>query len=111
MNIEGLWTFEFFGMGDWQEEGIIVFEKGRIVGGNNNHYLKGNYTFSGEKCTITMECTFVGVPHTMYRIKNNKAKVEIKGTPKDNHLDGTMTRLDVQGLDMPARLIKRAEIY
>ena len=110
MNMEGLWTFEFFGMGDWQEAGIIAFENGRIVGGNNNHYIKGTYTLSGEECTLTMECKFVGVPHTMYRVKNNKAKVEIKGIPKNNRLDGTMRRLDIQSLDMPARLIKRSEI-
>jgi hypothetical protein len=110
MNMNGLWTMEFFGLGDWQEGGLLVFENGRVLGGNNNHYIKGTYTFSHNECIITMECMFVGTPVTMYRVKDNKAQVEIKGSPKDDVLEGTLHRLDIQGLDMPTRLIKRSDI-
>jgi hypothetical protein len=110
MNIDGLWTLEFFAMGNWQEAGLIVIENGRILGGNNNHYMMGKYSLSGEVCIITMECKFMGTPVSMFRVKDNKAKVEIKGIPKDNIMEGTLHRLDIQGLDMPAKLIKRAEI-
>lgn len=110
MSMDGLWTLEFFGMGDWQEAGLMVIENGRILGGNNNHYMKGKCSLSGEECTISMECRFVGTPISMFRVKDNKAKVEIKGTVKNNILEGTLHRLDIHGLDMPAKVIKRAEI-
>ena len=47
--IEGLWTVEFRtnigGMGT----GTLIFEKGRVAGGDAGYYYIGNYTLQGDK--------------------------------------------------------------
>ena len=52
MSIDGIWTSEILGMFGWESVGIIEFDRGKAVGGGNNHYFTGTYEKDGDHINI-----------------------------------------------------------
>ena len=46
--VEGLWTVEFRSSLGLMGFGTVIFEGGRVVGGDGGYYYKGTYEISGE---------------------------------------------------------------
>lgn len=59
--IEGLWTIKFASNLQYQSAGVIVFETGKIFGGDNQYYYIGDYEiangFLKAKAKITSHVT------------------------------------------------------
>jgi hypothetical protein len=49
--IEGLWTVEFRTSIGGMGFGTIIFEKGRVAGGDSGYYYIGSYTLDQDKLT------------------------------------------------------------
>jgi hypothetical protein len=45
-NINGLWSVEFNGSGESIGSGLIVFNEGKILGGDDSYYYRGEYTIT-----------------------------------------------------------------
>ncbi len=51
--LDGLWTIQFEVAGEWRSGGIVLFDKGRLAGGDSHYYYYGhcaerNGTLAGE---------------------------------------------------------------
>ena len=55
MAIEQLWSLEFVSGLSSEGGGIIVLEKGRIIGGNDNYFYIGSYDLSNNKFNATID--------------------------------------------------------
>lgn len=112
MQIEGLWTMEIFGLTGWEDMGVLLFEKGRMMGGNNYHYIIGTYNhdISEDSYKIKMKCNFMREPQTWFRVKDNKARAEIKGKIKKNVFVGSLIRKDIKGITIKVRFTKRTDL-
>jgi hypothetical protein len=62
MSIEGIWTLEFYGAFGWESAGVLILEKGRALGGGNNHYSRGTYALENDTVLITVE-SIISAPH------------------------------------------------
>jgi hypothetical protein len=41
--IDALWTIQFEVAGEWRTGGVVVFERGRVMGGDSHYYYFGRY--------------------------------------------------------------------
>jgi len=39
-----LWTIQFDTAGEWRSGGVVIFDAGRVFGGDNHYYYVGRYT-------------------------------------------------------------------
>ena len=51
--LDGLWTIQFEVAGEWRSGGVVIFEAGRVAGGDSHYYYYGhcaerNGTLAGE---------------------------------------------------------------
>ena len=53
MSLDGIWTLEFYGAFGWESAGVLILEKGRALGGGNNHYSRGTYALENDTVLIT----------------------------------------------------------
>ena len=42
-----LWTIQFEAAGEWRTGGVVVFDRGRVFGGDGSYYYFGRYTEDG----------------------------------------------------------------
>jgi len=41
--LEALWTIQIEAAGEWRTGGIVVFDRGRVFGGDSHYYYFGSY--------------------------------------------------------------------
>ncbi len=110
MSIEGIWTGEIYGPFGWETRGVFVFEKGRIVGGDNRQYTTGSYSHSGKKVTAELTIHYYGPPRTAFGEATEEFSVKIIGKLKDDEITGTIERPDKKQFDLQIRLTKRLDM-
>jgi len=47
MSIDGIWTSEVHGPFGWESRGIVIFDNGRVYGGDHRQFTSGSYSVSG----------------------------------------------------------------
>lgn len=52
--IEALWSLEFVAANGNDGGGVVIFESGRIFGGDSSYYYVGSYEISGSKLTANV---------------------------------------------------------
>lgn len=110
MRIDGLWTAQYFGSQGWSDAGALVLEDGRVMGGNNRHVIVGGYQVAEEKVTMKLEVSFFDSPYTVFRVRNDMTPFKVEGKWEDDTFQGKATRIDVTGLDMPFRMVRRSNL-
>ncbi|MEA3412100.1 MAG: hypothetical protein U9R74_11265 [Pseudomonadota bacterium] len=98
------------GLRGWKKGGNLGFENGRVLGGNNQHYVRGAYEQSGDVYSISLEITFVELPETVFSIEGDTVPARIEGRREGNILSGMLHRMDKPGFDLHVKLTKRSEI-
>jgi len=78
MSIEGLWTASMSAPGEFGG-GVIVFETGRVFGGDSSMYYTGSYQAGGGKVTVQVRVRkhhditgispFAGIDDALFEIK------------------------------------------
>ena len=110
MSIDGIWTGEIYGPFGWDNRGVFVLDKGRIVGGDDRQYTIGNYTLSGNDVKAQLLVHYYGPPGTVFGEAKEEFTSEIVGTWKDGEIDGTIRRPDRPQFDLQIRLTKRMDL-
>ena len=110
MSIDGIWTVEIYGPFGWDNRGIFVLERGRIVGGDNRQYSVGTYTMSGDAMAAEIAVHYYGPPRTQFGEATEEFTTEIAGTHKGNEIVGTVRRPDRPQFDLQIRLTKRMDV-
>ena len=107
MSIDGIWTGEVYGPFGWENRGIFVLENGRIIGGDNRQFTTGSYSVLDGKIEAEFKIHYYGPPRTVFGEKNEEFSVQMKGTIKDDVIEGIVSRRDKANLDLQYRLTKR----
>ena len=66
MSVEGIWTSEVYGPFGWENRGVFLLEKGRVIGGDNRQYTMGAYDFSDGHVEAELRVHYYGPPRTFY---------------------------------------------
>ena len=107
MSIDGIWTGEVYGPFGWENRGIFLLEKGRIVGGDNRQYSLGSYSVSGDKVKAELKVQYYGPPRTMFGEATEEFTTVIAGTLKEHEITGTIQRPDKPQFDLQIRMTRR----
>ena len=109
--LEALWTVEFGSSMESYGAGVLVFETGRIFGGDSSYYYLGTFLVKNEIVEAEVEGThYSGQAHSIFGFRH-KFKLKLSGKPQvplmelkahfvDNPLVG----------ELSARLTWRAEL-
>ncbi len=109
--LEGLWTIEFVSNVETYGAGVVVFESGRILGGDSSYYYIGTFRVKNKIVEAEVEGThYAGEAHSIFGFRH-KFKLKLSGKPQvplmklkahfvDNPLMG----------DLSAQLTLRAEL-
>lgn len=46
---DALWTIQFEAAGEWRTGGVVVFDRGRVFGGDSHYYYFGRYVEEGSR--------------------------------------------------------------
>ena len=109
--LEGVWSVEFIaregeGAGGI-EAGIITFENGKAIGGDDHYHYAGEYELSGNRLTGTVAVLhYAGPMHTVFG-DLKEFEMELSGTvaPDSFILEGTL--IGSTGDDVAIRLTKQ----
>lgn len=66
MSIEGISTDEVYGPFGWENQGVLLLENGRILGGDNKQYAIGTYSLSGDDLRAELKVHYYGPPRTVF---------------------------------------------
>ncbi len=94
MILDGIWTTEILGAYDIENLGIMVFDSGRAVGGNDSFYTSGTYRIEGDGVRIALEFVFYESPRTLFGSRDKAFKLEIIGERENGLIRGELHRLD-----------------
>lgn len=109
MSLEALWTIEF-GDGDgWKNAGVLVFETGRVFGGDSGFYYLGTVDISDDRLRASIRVVhYHGEPVTAFGDSAAEFHMNFDGERADGVVEGELSRVDFAPLR--ARLIWRADL-
>lgn len=110
MPVEGVWTTEVYGPFGWDNRGILVFEKGRILGGDNRQYTAGQYSVSNDDFRADLKVHYYGPPRTVYGQSSEQFETRLVGKILDGTIEGKVGRPDHPQFDLQVRLTKRMDL-
>ena len=110
MQIDGIWTVEYYGLSGWTKGGVLFFQNSRVMGGNDDLYVIGSYEASDNAYKIMLEVTLLKAPQAVFRFDENKLPVQIEGELEGSSFTGTATRLDTAAFRVPVKLTKRSDL-
>jgi hypothetical protein len=110
MTIDGVWTAEVYGPFGWESIGILVFEKGRIVGGGNRHFSSGGYRFSENEVVAEIDVHYFGPPRTMFGETAESFSSVLTGKLTEETIEGTIKRPDRPHYELLVRLTRRMDL-
>ncbi len=80
--LEGLWTIEFVSNVETYGAGVVVFESGRIFGGDNCYYYIGTFRVKNKIVEAEVEGThYSGEAHSIFGFRH-KFNLKLSGKPQ-----------------------------
>jgi hypothetical protein len=61
MSVEALWTREFGLAGRWENGGVVVFETGRVFGGDCRYYYVGEFATVADRIEASAQVAYSSV--------------------------------------------------
>ena len=108
-NLEALWAAHFGDVAapDHFNGGVVVFETGRVFGGDSSFYYTGEYDTSGEAFSAQIKIThYSGDDVTAFGLQVSRSrKIKIKGRRDGNKIIGEMWPVDFPLNRLPIRLV------
>ncbi len=78
--MEGLWSVAFRSSAGRESFGVVVFQSGRVMGGDSAFYWFGTYVVEGDSIRASIEATnFSGLTETVFGFSAQKFSLEISG--------------------------------
>lgn len=110
MSIQGLWTSEFYGLHGWENNGVVVLENGRALGGGRHHFSNGTYEVSGKEISMSVVIEYHGTPRTLFGSSDKQISLKLIGQMKDGTIEGSVFRPESPKQALLFRLTKRVGI-
>ena len=107
MSIEGIWSGEVYGPFGWETRGVFIFEKGRVMGGDNRQYTAGTYSVTGNRLKAELTVHYYGPPHTAFGEAREEITLQVEGEVGEPQIDAVLRRHDRPQYDLQFRLTKR----
>lgn len=109
MSVEALWTMEFGSGEGWQNGGVVIFETGRVFGGDSRYYYLGEFSTSGNEITATLRIVhYHAKPETPYGDSATDYTIELTGNRSNDRIEGNILREGYA--PMEARLHWRSDL-
>ena len=109
--LEALWTVEYMDAAGWKTGGVVVFETGRVFGGDNRFYYVGRYEADHPRITAELGIRYYhGDPTTAWGDQVAEFQIEVEGERNRDVIEGTMLRVDIPQYRLPCRLTRRADL-
>lgn len=117
MSIEALWTM-YMGTVDepgltegWASAGVVVFETGRLFGGDSGYYYLGTYELNGGRVTGTaVSQHYNGPPNSAFGPGIISQEVKFEGTIEGEEISGEMWVKGRPQPRLPMKLHRQAEL-
>jgi hypothetical protein len=107
----GLWTVEFGGSEGRFGSGVMVFDQGRLWGGDSGYYYSGTYSCSNDTdFSIVFEATsFVDGVESIFRTLDRDPTLNLVGSMVDpTHATAQGCPVGMSNLRLGVKLTKRA---
>jgi hypothetical protein len=109
MSIEGIWTGEIYGPFGWENRGVFLLERSRIVGSDNRQSSIGTFRQSGDDVQAELMVHYYGPPRTVFGEAKEEFTTVIVCERNCSEINGTIRRPDKPQFDLQIRLTKRLE--
>ncbi len=110
MSIEGIWTGEVYGPFGWENRGVFLFERGRMLGGDNRQYSVGTYHVADNTMSAEIRTHYYGPPRASFGETKEQFTTRIDGSLDGDVISGTISRPDRPEFEVEIRLTKRMEL-
>jgi hypothetical protein len=110
MAVDGIWTSELYGPFGWDNRGVFIFDKGRVMGGDNRQYTMGTYRLDGDSFEAALTVHYYGPPSTMFGEVREQFTTRLVGTYGDGVIEGSIGRPDKPEFDLQIRMTKRMNL-
>ncbi|MGD2075303.1 MAG: hypothetical protein PVI91_12325 [Gammaproteobacteria bacterium] len=86
--LEAVWSVEFLSNENRVAGGVVVFETGRVFGGDSNYYYLGTYETREGKITAQVTITnFTGITSLIFGEGLPEFSVQVEGTVSDGSFE------------------------
>lgn len=107
--IEGLWT-AVFGSGSISGAGVVYLSGGRAVGGDNQYFYKGSYTYEPQTrlLTATLQVTaFIKGAIAVFGVPIPSFTLSLAGTVVGDHATATGSVTEMPSVKIHIQLVRR----
>lgn len=111
MAIEQLWSLEFVsGLGS-EGGGVVVLEKGKVIGGDNNYFYIGSYNLNNNKFNATIDIKHYHGPHNPIFGKSDELIIKLEGDYNEEEMLLTGHILEEPSMEIHVRLKYHAFVF
>lgn len=99
MSVEALWAVEFVTDNGNYSAGVVVFETGRVLGGDSVFFYTGDFTLKDNTIQANIKVRHHGKlpPMSVWKQNDPEFDVRISGTFSESAISATATRDDEPG--------------
>jgi T3SS negative regulator,GrlR len=109
-SIEGLWTV-IYSHGSNYDGGIVVFNNGQVLGGDNQYFYVGNYSVTGSQLTCKVQVIgFIKGAMSIFGFPMDHIEFLITGIIQADEIIGKGSVVGIDEATVSMRLSKRAEV-
>jgi hypothetical protein len=108
--LEGLWTVEMENVSGWKLGGVLVLQRGRLLGGGEHFYCVGEYAAHGTKVTGRARCMHYNGPvMTAFGSTVSDFRVQFEVSHRGEILVGQIHLADRPEQRLPLRMTWRSD--
>lgn len=108
--LEALWSVEFVSNTQSWGAGVVVFETGKIFGGDSTYFYVGSYDVVADTIHATVTVShYAGEPNSIFG-QLKKLSIVATGKPEQNVFTIQGNVVENSSLKIAARLTRRAEL-
>ena len=111
MAIEQLWSLEFTSELSSEGGGVVVLEKGKILGGDNNYFYIGSYDLENNKFNATIDVKHYQGSYNPIFGKNEELIIKLVGNYDEEEMHLTGYVLEQPSTELHVRLKYHAFIF
>jgi hypothetical protein len=107
--MDGLWTAEFGTSAGMFGGGVVVFQNGRVLGGDGTYYYVGDYKLTGNEFQATIKSSpFIKGAASVFKTVGHDLTLEITGSLVDeDHAIGQGCPREMGALRFAVKLTRR----
>ena len=110
MTVEGIWTAEAYGAFGWENQGFLVLEDGRVIGGDDSMYCWGTYRMSGDGLEADWIVRHFGRPRAYFGEPKEEIKLKVSGSLKDGEIFAVLRRPDRPEYELQCRFTRHMDL-